>query len=383
MSKSQARSILLVGSVPLESAASVFELVGTKLGALVKRIPDGETGSRKDWVGWQAEAMKSAKGLEPGGTRPLQGGYVFQLYNVKPGAAVEFGALGYAASAIRSYEDFKKARNAGKIPAGTRFQVSLPTPIAVVLTFSEPAAVPAIWPAYEARLSEEIDEIAAAIPHKDLAIQWDIAAEICFVLENPEMVKLLPMEPMVASIARASAHVPADAELGLHLCYGDPGHKHVIEPKDTKLMVDLTNAIVAAIKHPIGWVHMPVPRDRDDVAYFTPLKGLKLGHGTELYLGLVHRTDGIDGARRRLAAAKQIVSDFGVATECGFGRRPPETVPALIDLHFEVRGGGRASLKQDKSLDSRERTERIYRGTGTTSISAMAPTFFALSAACS
>ena len=340
MSKSQARSILLVGSVPLESAASVFELVGTKLGALVKRIPDGETGSRKDWVGWQGEAMKSAKGLEPGGTRPLQGGYVFQLYNVKPGAAIEFGALGYAASAIRSYEDFKKARAAGKIPAGTRFQVSLPTPIAVVLTFSEPAAVPAIWPAYEARLSEEIDEIAAAIPHKDLAIQWDIAAEICFVLENPEMVKLLPMEPMVASIARASAHVPADAELGLHLCYGDPGHKHVIEPKDTKLMVDLTNAIVAAIKHPIGWVHMPVPRDRDDVAYFTPLKGLKLGHGTELYLGLVHRTDGIDGARRRLAAAKQIVSDFGVATECGFGRRPPETVPALIDLHFEVASAG-------------------------------------------
>ena len=62
MSKSQARSILLVGSVPLESAASVFELVGTKLGALVKRIPDGETGSRKDWVGWQAEAMKERQG---------------------------------------------------------------------------------------------------------------------------------------------------------------------------------------------------------------------------------------------------------------------------------------------------------------------------------
>ena len=85
---------------------------------------------------------------------------------------------------------------------------------------------------------------------------------------------------------------------------------------------------------------MPVPRDRDDVAYFTPLKGLKLGHGTELYLGLVHRTDGIDGARRRLAAAKQVVTDFGVATECGFGRRPPETVPGLIDLHFEVAGAG-------------------------------------------
>ena len=65
MSKSQARSILLVGSVPLESSASVFELVGTKLGALVKRIPDGETGSRKDWVGWQADVMKKPRALSP------------------------------------------------------------------------------------------------------------------------------------------------------------------------------------------------------------------------------------------------------------------------------------------------------------------------------
>ena len=52
------------------------------------------------------------------------------------------------------------------------------------------------------------------------------------------MVKVIPMEPLVASIARASEHVPAEAELGLHLCYGDPGHKHVVEPKDTKLMVE-------------------------------------------------------------------------------------------------------------------------------------------------
>ena len=223
-----------------------------------------------------------------------------------------------------------------RFPSGTRFQVSLPTPIAVVMTFTEPDAIQHIWPIYEKRLNEEVAEIAAAIPHRDLAIQWDIAAEICFVLENPEMVKVIPMEVLVASIARAGEHVPAEVELGLHLCYGDPGHKHVVEPKDTKLMVDFTNELVAAIKHPIAWVHMPVPREREDVAYFAPLKGLKIDPRTELYLGLVHRTDGVAGARRRLAAAKQVVTNFGVATECGFGRRPPETVPDLIELHREV-----------------------------------------------
>ena len=52
------------------------------------------------------------------------------------------------------------------------------------MTFSDPQAIQNIWPIYEKRLNEEVDEIAKAIPHQDLAIQWDIAAEICFVLES-------------------------------------------------------------------------------------------------------------------------------------------------------------------------------------------------------
>ena len=340
MSDTKERPVLLVGSVPLESSKAVFEAVGTKLGKFIKRIPDGETGARKDWVVWQGDVFKNAQGLEPGSTRELQGGYRFVLYKVKPGETVKFSSLGYAAAAVRSYEDFKRARSEGKIPAATRFQVSLPTPIAVVMTFSDPQAIQSIWPIYEKRLNEEVDEMAKAIPHRDLAIQWDIAAEICFVLENPEMAKVIPMEVLVAAIARVSKHVPADAELGLHLCYGDPGHKHVVEPKDTKLMVDFTNQLVAAIKHPIAWVHMPVPREREDVAYFAPLKGLNLDLKTELYLGLLHRTDGLAGAKRRLAAAKQVVTDFGIATECGFGRRPPETVSDLIELHRGVAHAG-------------------------------------------
>ena len=208
MTDVKGRSVLLVGSVPLESSSAVFEALGTKLGKMAKRIPDGETGARKDWVVWQADVFKNAKGLEPGTTRELQGGYRFILYKVKSGETVKFGPLGYAAAAIRSYADFKLARSAGKIPTGTRFQVSLPTPIAVVMTFSDPQAIAHIWPIYEARLNQEVDEMTAAIPPQDLAIQWDIAAEICFVLENPEMVKVIPMEVLVASIARSQRTYP-------------------------------------------------------------------------------------------------------------------------------------------------------------------------------
>jgi len=94
--------------------------------------------------------------------------------------------------------------------------------------------------------------------------------------------------------------------------------------------------VSAVSRRAIAWVHMPVPRERTDDAYFAPLRRLRLHPETELYLGLVHHTDGVEGTQRRIDAAQRAVSSFGVATECGFGRRPPETVPDLLRIHREV-----------------------------------------------
>jgi hypothetical protein len=343
MANAEMRPVLLVGSVPLESASAVFEAVAGSLGGLVKRIPDGEVGDRTQWIMCQEKVVKSAKGIEPGAVREIAAGYRFVTYKVKTGgtaADVEFGPLGYAEAALGSYEDFKRLRTLGKIPQGVRFQVCLPTSLAIAKQFFQPDAVLPVWPRYEARLSQEVAQIAAAIPHRDLAIQWDICVEICAVLEDPQVSKEIPMEKLVASIARISDPVPVDVELGLHFCYGDPGHKHLVEPQDMALMVDFADRIVTKVQRPITWVHMPVPRERDDEAYFAPLERLKLEPGTEFYLGLVHYTDGMQGAHRRLAAAKKVVRNFGIATECGFGRRPPETIPKLLQLHREVAKAG-------------------------------------------
>ncbi len=155
-------------------------------------------------------------------------------------------------------------------------------------------------------------------------------------LEVPELQEAYPIEELVDAFARMGNRVPRDVELGIHLCYGDPGHKHVREPIDTGRMVDVYHRLATAIGRPITWLHMPVPRDRDDDPYFSPLRNLRLKPGTELYLGLVHLTDGVEGAKRRAAAANRVVSDFGIATECGFGRRPPETIPGLLRLHRAV-----------------------------------------------
>src|SRR5262249_26142385 len=64
--------------------------------------------------------------------------------------------------------------------------------------------------------------------------------------------------------------------------------------------------------------------------YFEPLRRLKLRGDTRLSLGLVHFSDGVPGTRKRLATAEKYVGDFLIATECGFGRYPPEAVSKVL-----------------------------------------------------
>ena len=213
------RSILLVGGVAMKSSSEVFEALASAVGNHARRLPDGETGIRSDWIGWQGAVFGRAQGLEAEDKRLIPGGPPFTVHRVKPGATaadIKFGPLGYVAAATQSYGDFMRLRAAGKIPPGTRFQVSLPTPLAPCSAFLAHSAIPVVWPVYERRMLEEADQIASAIPHRDLAIQWDIAVEP-IALESrqgganiPQFALNISMEAMIDSIARVSNHVPAD-----------------------------------------------------------------------------------------------------------------------------------------------------------------------------
>jgi hypothetical protein len=94
--------------------------------------------------------------------------------------------------------------------------------------------------------------------------------------------------------------------------------------------------VATALKRPLNWIHLPVPKERTDAAYFAPLAGLATEPETTVFLGLVHASDGFDGARRRIKAAAEFLPEFGIATECGMGRRPAGQIPELLDLHARL-----------------------------------------------
>jgi hypothetical protein len=312
------RHVHFVGSVALDTPEEVFAAIGQHCGPYLKRVPDGEPGGRRLWISWQIPVLRANPSLAQVG----EGQIPLKLADgVEPGQ-IHFGELGYSREARPSYEDFVAARTAGRLPAGVRFQVSLPTPWAVIMPFCRQPDAQQIYPAYEQAMLREVARICKAIPHHDLAIQWDVCIEMLAWDGRWQNAPPFPgMEQVFAgNFARLGAAVPAGVELGFHLCYGDLDARHFVEPVDATKMVELANLIARSVQRPVNWMHMPVPIDRADDAFYAPLGDLQLGIGTELYLGLVHTRDGAEGTARRMAAARRHVAAFGVASECGISR---------------------------------------------------------------
>ena len=321
-----------VGSVALDTPDEVFAAIGQHCGPYLKRVPDGEPGGRRLWISWQIPVLRANPSLAQVG----EGQIPLKLADgVEPGR-IHFGELGYAREARPSYEDFIAARTAGRLPASVRFQVSLPTPWAVIMPFCRQPDAQQIYPAYEQAMLREVARICKAIPHHDLAIQWDVCIEMLAWDGRWQNAPPFPgMEQVFAgNFARLSAAVPAGVELGFHLCYGDLDARHFVEPVDATKMVELANLIARSVQRPVNWMHMPVPIDRADDAFYAPLGNLRLGTGTELYLGLVHVRDGPEGTAGRMAAAARHVAAFGVASECGISRgRDPNLALAFIEAY--------------------------------------------------
>jgi hypothetical protein len=334
----------LVGSVPLHRAQDVLETCAKELGGRVCALPDGEVGHRIHWIVCQAVSvfhghpqleLVHRPAPRDGKEQWLPKDYQDQWkFRIKPGVGgVTFDNLKYADWAIESYGAFKRLRERGTIPTGVRFQVCLPTPLAGFMSFFNGEDGKRAHKPYEAAMMREVDRICTAIPHNDLAIQWDVAVETTSIESGrPPSIGGDMLQLWRDEAAEMGPRVPRDVWLGYHICYGDFNHRHGIEPKDLSLSVRMLNEAVARAQRPVDFVHVAVPIDRSDDAYFAPLRDLHVGDA-RVFLGLVHYHDGVEGTLNRARTAKKFIKDFGIATECGFGRRQPETLTELLNIH--------------------------------------------------
>ncbi len=332
-------SVHLVGSVSLPDTESVFRTACTEIGDALARVPDGEV--QRPYGSWMMPTILAHPAIyaAEGGAFP---GLIPQL-RIEAGydGPIEIGDFGIADAARESYALFSALKREGAIPAGARFQIG--TPSAVTLAgLAELTAQERLCDALIVTLGRELAAVVDMIPHDELAIQIELPGDVG-TLEG-----VFPawfgteLGPIVEYANRLVSDIPADVQVGFHLCYGDPppseGERgqHWADPADLGLLVKLANALIARIERPVNFIHMPVPIERDDEPFFHPLTDLDLPAETELFLGLIHDQDGLEGSKRRIAAARTARRDFGVATECGMGRLPGDIIPGLMRLHAET-----------------------------------------------
>lgn len=335
MAVSQPVGVHLVGSINLDTTTEIFEQIPALLPNRLRRLPDGETGKRHHFSRWQNEVFSAAPEVmvqsDSNGT--IIPNPVKQTPEEITATIEKLPELHthYDDFALESYALFKQKKEEGHISPHVRFQVSLPGLVSVMVMVAEPYA-PLLEPRYEEALTRSLQRIQDSISHSELAIQIDAAVEFAFMEgAGPWLPYFDPVfQGVVDRLSRFANRVAKDVELGFHLCYGDSGHRHFVEPKDMGLLVEVANALNKAVHRPIQWIHVPVPKGRKDLAYFTPLKQLEWKI-PELYLGLVHAYDE-EGTKQRIATAREVVQEFGVATECGMGRTPPEEFNTIMEI---------------------------------------------------
>jgi hypothetical protein len=344
-------SVHFNGSVNLPDAETVMREISARIPHGVRRMTDGETGDRRSWIGFQIrkfEVMPDFERVDRGET-PGAGGYAppptqLRLAEGVRAEEVQWPDLGYADAYVESFLLFRALQEAGTIPAGVRFQMQYPTPLAPVARTFVPAEIPALAVSYGAALFADLDRALATLPHDRCAVQWDVAVE--FALLEGTFGGPVPVERIASGLIQCADHVPEDVPVGMHLCYGDAGHQHFKQPESLQKQVELVNAVTRGARRPLAWFSFTVPQDRSDEAYFAPLRELQAGPETELYFGLVpyHPAEQQAGAveeQVRLIDANLTESpsgtrEWGICTECGMGRAAAEDTPNLLDLHREI-----------------------------------------------
>src|SRR5215218_7385922 len=134
--------LLLVGSLPADSTEAALHDGARHFGDLVFALPDGETGPRAAWVGYERERLVRPhpdvvvveETASPSGIP--RHAYETPVFAVREGVEeLRWDTWPRIDDAIASYEEFRRLREQGVIPAGLRFQVGLPFPSSALNAF--------------------------------------------------------------------------------------------------------------------------------------------------------------------------------------------------------------------------------------------------------
>ena len=328
----------LVGSVPLASAEVVFETVAAALGDRVRRIPDGETGPRSDWIVWQLPVFTSRPELEivppgPNSWRPL------------PRVRLEDGVRATACGSRRS------ATPTPRSPPIARSRASSATGVCRGRAGSR-CACRRRWPR-SARSSCPSTRPRWRRPTRRACWRsWGSCYASCRTTRSRS--SGTPTSSSRCWRASSRSGSPTSRAASSSGCCAWPA---TCPPTSSWATTSATatcstatsrsrptpgdwsrspTRCAASLGRPLNWIHLPVPRDRADAAYFAPLARPAPARGDRALPGARPP----HGRRRGHAAAaggrERVRLRLRRRHRVRLGPAPPATVPELLRIHHAV-----------------------------------------------
>ncbi|NKJ39522.1 hypothetical protein [Rhizobium sp. SG570] len=301
----QSTRIHLVGDFPRHTECDIYELCHAQLGNRLLYYPDTGIVDGEDIRTWLAGADR---------------------------------ATGLSHHARASLEALNALKEAVALPAGVRASLSILAAFQIS-RFAKPGdrVQPDADAAYAAWLMNEIKRVVTDIPSSatDLAVQIKLPfADLAEAAESDAADSALA-DALLDSVTNIIDAVPETIPVAVHMnCRDGAGFK--IQPMHFTDMAELSNRLQERCVRRIDLVHIPVPLVVSDESFFAPLRRLALRSESKLCLGLIHLSDGVEGAMRRIALARTGFPEFALAARSGFAAREPAVIADFLKLHADV-----------------------------------------------
>ena len=332
------RQAHLVGSLPGQDAEEAMRGALKRLSPWLTRLPDGETGDRRNWILHIIEGFRSHPDLELVKAGDWSDYDRTPRFRIRKGHRL-FGAsldLGYLTAVESSLPAFDRVRTEFG-HADLSFQVGIPGDFDMAMFTLGPAgALRHRSPFTEATVGQ-IRRIGSVLGERAV-FQIEIPAELVLLARVPARARPAAARLIGGRVAALAAGAQAGTRFGVHLCLGDMNHRALGRLADARPLVALANAIAAAwpTDRPLEFIHAPLAAADNppslNPSFYAPLAQLSIARGVRFVAGFAHEDQSLeDQLQIRTMVDQEVGRPCDISTACGLGRRDAAAGVAALD----------------------------------------------------
>lgn len=338
MSADYGRRVHLVGSIPEKTTHDAMRLVIDTVGDRVTQwLPDGETGTRRNWIERLVENLRSHDDLELASDGDWSDYDATPRFRIKKSHTFDSVELDYFEHFEDSWPEFQKVRSDLGRP-DLAFQIGIPGPIDVALAafgFSPIAGFRNVRP-FETATLREIEKVDA-VAGDEVVYQLEIPIEVGVTTRIPSPIRGPGARWLARKVLRVVADSPEGTRWGFHLCVGDMNNEAFSRLSNAGPAVQLANALVAQFptRRKLEFVHIPLAHGSNppttDRAFYEALGDLDLPADVRFIAGFAHERQSLEEQREVRTIIEDLIGHpVDVASSCGLGRRNVERATANL-----------------------------------------------------